>query len=112
MLHMVHFYTYLFSGADENIATTWHHATARLVDIITEVAKTDLEDLIELSGEMEQQGKIPDNVVTKGREKVAITSRRLEKGCLNFRRPYFWAPFILYGYSRFATGCGPLPESL
>ena len=98
MLHMVYFYTYLFFGADENIAT-WYRATAGLVDTSTEVAHADLEY---------------DHVVTKGREKVGMAIKRLEKGCVDFRHPYFWAPFILYGYShtRVATGRGPPPESL
>ena len=93
ILHMVYFYNYLFFGLDENIATTWHRATARLVDTTTEVARADLEYLIQLWGEMEQQGGISDHVVTKGREKVAMAIKRLEKGCVNLRQPLLWGTF-------------------
>ena len=114
MLHMVCFYTYFFSGADENIATTWYRATARLVNTTTEVANADLEYLIQLWRKMEQQGGISDHVVTKGRDTFGMAIKRLEKGCVNFRHPYFWAPFILYGnsHTRVATGRWPPPESL
>ena len=100
MLHMVYFYTYLSSGAGENIATAWHRATARLVHTTTEGAKAKLEWLIKLWEEMEQQGRTPDHLVKKGGEKLRRAIKRLEKRSVDFQHPYFWAPFILYGYSK------------
>ena len=110
MLHMVYFYTYLCSRADENVATTRHLATARLVDTTTEVANADLEYLIQLWGKMEQEGGIPDRVVTKGWEKVGMAIKRLEKDCVHFPHPYFWVPSLLYGYSHVRVASPP--ESL
>lgn len=111
MLHMVYFYTYIFSGVDENIATKWHRATAELVDTTTEVAMAKLECLIGLWVDMEQHGRTSDYIFRKGRERLGRAIKRLEKGCVNFQHPYFWAPFILYGYSEARWKLGSPPES-
>ena len=100
MLHMFYFYHYLIvDGADENIATTWHRATAQLINTTTELAKAILVLLTELWVKMEQEGRTPDHVVKNGQEKLKRAIKRLEEGGIDLRHPYFWASFILCGYS-------------
>lgn len=100
MIHMYLFHVQLLNTGT-SIAESWAHATRQLYHLTHEDAVEMLRSFVETWDRLKRDGRDPDVFVPGGKKLLQTVIRRLGtkrgKRELNFKHPYFWAPFGVVG---------------
>ena len=103
LVHMYFFYYELLNHRDQvSIATVWQRATYNLYHLDQQKNKgviRMLESFINGWDAAEELGFQPGRLVKNGRRKLEDLKEELTLSAteLDFKHPYFWAPFIIMG---------------
>ena len=103
LIHMNLFYAQVLRCVDApaTLAEIWRRATVQLYNLTAATAVELLRRCIVLWDGLEKYGREPNKFVRGGKRQLEKTIQYLEeepgKSMIDFKHPYFWAPFVMIG---------------